>query len=268
MTSLSQTWLQLDVGLMPDLPTSWGGLSLVEPKYDHLWLKRVLWSKHSRSINWIDLGILDPSLDGLVSETNYGTLVHAALQREELDMVNVVEGFVPIDWLKETLSQRFSSNKLIFWSNGEKQRKTFFSLKSKVDNLYNSSKFSNWKVVPSRRSSRNKVKSDLAPWRDDELKKLRLACRATLEAEENGFVYVPRLKILSTDKDVIVKKDIFVSVSSYSEERDEDGNLTGRLVERIRRVKKSTREIFVGAFKFTGSLVVNRDTASEDAPIE
>jgi hypothetical protein len=268
MTRISQTWLQLDVGLMPDLPTSWGGLSLVKPKYDHLWLKRVLWSKHSRSINWIDLGILDPSLDGLVSETNYGTLVHAALQREELDMVNVVEGFVPKDWLKRTLSTRFSSNKLIFWSNGEKNRKTFFSLKSKVDNLYNSSKFNNWKVVPSRRSARNKVKSDLALWRDDELKKLRLACRATLEAEEHGFVYVPRLKILSTDEDVLVKNSIFVDVSSYSEERDKDGNLTGRLVERIRRVKKSTREIFVGAFKFTGSLVVNRDTASEDAPIE
>jgi hypothetical protein len=249
---------------MPDLPTSWGGLSLVQPKYDHLWFKRVLWSKYSRSINWIDLGVLDPSLDGLVSETNYGTLVHAALERTELNSVKVIEGFVPVDWLKETLSTRFSSNKLIFWTNGEKNRRSFFSLKSEVDRAFHAWSYSNWKAPPNRRMNRNGVKPPIVLWREEQLKKFSLACRATLEGEENGFVYVPRLKLLETDSEPIVKNKLFVDQPMFVEATDEDGNIIPRkFVEVNRRVLKSTRDIFVGAFKFTGSLLVNRDTAPE-----
>jgi hypothetical protein len=253
---------------MPDLPTSWGGLSLVKPKYDHLWFKRVLWSKYSRSINWIDLGVLDPSLDGLVSETNYGTLVHAALERKELNTVRVVEGFVPYDWLKETLSTRFSSNKLIFWTNGEKNRKSFFSLKSQVDKAFHAVSYSNWKVPTNKRTLRNRAKPITVLWRENELKKFTLACRATLEGEQNGYVYVPCLKLLDTDTEPIVKNKLFVDVSDhFSEAKDEDGNIIPHKSTWVHnRVLKSTRDIFHGAFKYTGSLLKN--TVSEDASIE
>lgn len=201
MTKDAQDILQPDTILYPDLPSKWGGLAQIEPRYDLLWCKRAMFALKSRSLTIVDLAELHDKSDGIMAKTKSGAVVHFGFEREERGVLRCFSGFVDRYWLQETLSTRFSMNKLVHWSSSSEIEQSFFSVRNQVEK--EARDLLKTRFIKRKRMSRvfvgHTVDTTLHKLGIFKTSSLALRCRALLRGEKEGLEYVTGFKVMEGD---------------------------------------------------------------------